>query len=215
MRDIHAQRWHQVVPNFSAKGEQRNQVYEIPDWNGVDVEVRCPEPVILNLVTKDGETLFLASGTVAGYRGRLVGAVALEVVCTAPYAIRLDQKKRWFEVVDPEPAVVVVDRPGEKAVEDIVRVELAKYVQKLKDMNAFNEEVEVEELLEDIRAGDLEFEEESMVIDNFGLGYTEMEEEILISEPELPFGEQDAPEPGAPAPADKTAPDQPAAVPTT
>lgn len=204
MRIIHAENFRFYVPQAS-EGERRSCIIPIGGLAGVTCEVRCPSSAVLNGITKNGETVCLAVGVVCEFDGRLEGFSALEVVASEAFAYCIRQKGRWLEIPDPVPVAVAADEPTNKPIADLVRQELQKYLARHEMDTALSSDVSVEELLEDIQSGDLDFEDEP---DPFGLGYEERLKEFQAAADALPPAEQPKP---AEAPA--AAPNAPAAEP--
>lgn len=211
---INAREWERVQPDGT--GEKRSLLMEIEGEAGVEIEVRCGHPVELNAISDTGHSVFLAWGQHCKFAGKLIGFRAVEVVTDQPFCIRSAVKNKWFEKPDPKRVTVLVDNPADKPVEDLIREALLKQLTALRLDGMFKDDAEVEELIDDLQNGDLDFEEEP---DPFGLGA--IEEPDDEEEPELPLGEPGAPPAPpagpsgpAPAPASGTPPVPPAAVST-
>lgn len=174
MRTIDASFWTNTIPQ--GDGEQRSLLLPI-EKDGVvwEMEVRSAEPVIVNLINKDGETVFLDSGQHVEFVGRVKGFSAFEILASSPFSHRSNVKGRWFETVDPTRLTVEIDESAKKPIADLVRAELQKYLARRSMDSELGSDVSVEELLDDLENGDLEFETEE---DPFGLGYAELHPEV-------------------------------------
>lgn len=175
MRKFTASEFRHYVPEGA--GERRNTFIELGEFarNHVCAEFRCASPIVVSGVDEDGQTVFLGDGKVVYLDGVFDGFKALEVNADAPYCYWFRVKGRWFEVPDPVPMAVKVDEPATKPIADLVRQELQKYLARRNMDSELATDVSVEELLDDLENGDLEFEEEP---DPFGLGYEERLQEF-------------------------------------
>lgn len=207
MRKISAADFRHYVP--AGEGERRNTFIELGQFmrNHVTAEFRCASPLVVSGVDEDGQTVFLGDGKIVYLDGVLDGFVSIEVNADAPYCYWIRAKGRWLEVPDPVPAAVKVDEPANKPIADLVRQELQKYLARRSMDQELATDVSVEELLDDLENGDLEFEEEP---DPFGLGYeerlAEFQEAHRAKEGELPMeGSHPAQQP-KPAPEPANAP---------
>lgn len=193
MKRIVAGEWEFYTPE--GKGEQRSVLLDLNGWDGVEIDIRSSSPVELRTITDKGNTLFLDWGQTISFSGKLVGFAALEVVANNPFAFRARKKAKFLEVPDPKRLVVAVDESSAKPMQDLVRQELLKYLGRASAMGALKDDVSVEELLDDIESGDLDFEAEPEM---FGIGHAEMPP----LEPEAPAQPVPAPAASSSAPPD-------------
>lgn len=175
----------------------------------VNLELRSHAPMEASLIAYTGELLPIASGTHIKYRQKVVGYVGVDVVTSATFAYRCNFSRRWFEQLDPTPVSVTVDQPANPLVE-AMREELHKYLRRKELDETFKDDVSVEELLDDLENGDLEFEQEP---DPFGLGYEERLAEY--EEARRAAQEADNAQPAAQPPGEAGAPAGPANAPET
>lgn len=165
MKKLDAREWNNHV--IGGQGEQRSVQLPLKNaTSGVDISIRCPAWCVVNGITLEGETVPLAAGMMPTYRGKLIGFGAIEVVTDKDFSYRLLQKTRWFETPDPTPVVAPIDERADKPIEDMIKEGIAKQLHRWKLDNVFADDVEVEELLDDLQNGELEFEEEE---DHYGL----------------------------------------------
>lgn len=198
---LNAAEWQFHSP--AGSGETRSLLSALKGVTGVNLEIRSEKPVSLNAITADGTVLPLAVGQFCRFNGRLEGFVAIEVICDAPIAFKALEKVAWWEVPDPTKITVDSDEKALSPTQHMIRDELRKYVSRLEADKLLADDVSVEELLDDIEAGDHEFEAEP---DPFGLGY---EEPDLFPDEEEP-AQESAPKPEPEKPAEKQEPTPPA-----
>lgn len=167
--------------------EKRSCLIELEPLVGVTVEVRSSDPVELRAITALGQTVFLDWGQRISFAGKLEGFKALEIVAQAPFSYYVKAKEGWLEKPDPKSYVVEIDESANKPMADLVKAELRKYLGRLAAENALASDVDVEELMDDLDNGDLEFEAEP---DPFGLGYAETQDMEPV-EPGLPLSGAD------------------------
>lgn len=203
MRKLIAKDFRHYVPE--GEGERRNTYIELGEYmrNHITAEFRCANELVVSGVDEDGQTVYLGSGRIVYLDGVLDGFVSVEVNADAPYCYWVRAKGRWLEVPDPIPVAVKIDEPVNKPIADLVRQELHKYLARRSMDSELATDVSVEELLDDLEHGDLEFEEEP---DQFGLGYEERLEEFVAAkaekkaqEGELPLEGSDPAQPVKPA----------------
>lgn len=177
MRKFTAAHFQHHVPESKDGEELRSNQIVLGDFarTMVAFEVRCQDPVTVNLIDSDGQTVFFDHGRVVSFDGTLDGFVSVEVISARAFCYWFRGKNRWLEVPDPTPAAVAIDEPVNKPLADLVRAELQKYLARQQLDSAFASDVSVEELLDDLENGDLEFESEP---DPFGLGYEERLQEF-------------------------------------
>lgn len=186
MQTLNAEHWEQHVPEVEEgkEGDVRSCRFVIPAENAITFEVRSSEVVTLNAVTKDGLTLFLDRGSVILFSAKMVGFAFFEVLCKIEFMYRSTMRSRWFEIPDQTRLTVDIDESASKPLADMIREEVLRlYGQE--QLNQVMSDMSLEELIDDIQNGDLDFEEEP---DPFGLGAVEMEEVRTDrpAEPSLP-----------------------------
>lgn len=169
---------------------------------GVEIEVRCASPVEINGITDSGETILLAWGQFALFKGRLLGFSGLEVVATENFSIRLASKTKWLEIPDPVPVVIHAEHSAQQPLQDAIREELTRWMGRESAKQFLKDDADIDELLDDVFNGDLEFEEE----DHHGLPSMRGFEEEDEPEPEAP----QEPITSSPRPADNQAAPKPA-----
>lgn len=179
LQKFNAADWQHYVPKSENNEDIRSCLIPLqhpsegPDTS-VHVELRSSTPMTLNAITQDGETLFLASGQVISFQGKLTGFTSVEIVTNSPFSHRMTETRNWLEKADPTRHVVEIDESAKKPIEDLIRHEMKKMLHKMKNENIFATDESVEELANDFVNGDLEFDEPGDP-DPFGLGYEEME----------------------------------------
>ncbi|WNK12883.1 MAG: hypothetical protein [Microvirus sp.] len=181
LQKLRASDWQFYSPKGS--GEKRNCQIDLKGVSGVSCEIRCDFPAELKAITTDGHTLLLGWGQVVSFTGRLEGFAALEIVSEKPFAFRASVNGAWFEVPDQTKLTIDHDEKASTPVENLVRNELKRVLGQMAARDLFASDVALEELLEDIDKGDLDFEAEE---DPFGLGFEEPEEETIPTPPKKP-----------------------------
>lgn len=197
MRRIIASDFRHYIPEGA--GERRNTYIELGQFlkNQITAEFRCASEVVVSAVDADGQTVFLGEGKIVYLDGVFDGFVSLEVNANAAYCYWIRTKGRFLEVPDPIPAAVTLDQPVDKPIADLVAEHVRKYLAAKELDSSFQTDEAVEELIDDIQQGDLDFEAEP---DPFGLGYEErlreFEAETAQQAPQA--GAQGAPDPSGP-----------------
>lgn len=202
LKTLNAAEWSTHVlgdGDASYKSGDRRSIHLDGQWKqghdgGLEIEVRCPTPVEVNGITETGETVLLAWGQFAHFKGRLLGFAGLEVVATENFAIRLASKTKYLEIPDPVPTVIISEGSASQPLQDAIRQELMKWAGRESAKNFLKTDADINELLDDVFNGDLEFEEE----DHHGLPHMrgfEEEEAPEDDEVEGDPDEQNTPEP--------------------
>lgn len=135
----------------------------------VNLEVRSPEPVMVNVVTADGEIIPLEHGMIVRWSGKLEECSAVEVVASTSFWFLCQKQGGWFETVDPTPIQVELKTTQEDIIRTMIDERLRRY-QIEQNLQRDLTEDEKDELVLDIVHGDLEFDDTP---DQFGLGYEE------------------------------------------
>lgn len=143
-----------------------SHLIELKNGDLVEVEVRCQKGAVLNVVTMDGQIVFLDQGSAIRFFGRLSGFAALEVATGEEFSYRC-RLRRYDEPIDPTPVQITVSQTIDP-VQLAIREEMKRYLARLETDKLLADDASVEELMDDIESGDLEFEPEA---DPWGLGY--------------------------------------------
>lgn len=169
LKSIDVSEWIWYSPKQGDSTELRSCLIKVDGRNGLEVDARSPENLVLNGVTADGQYLYLDSGNVVSFHGRLVGFAALEIVCSAEITYRIRQKGKWLEKADPTKVVIESDE-AHSPMKDMFREELRKFARAMALEGIFKDDESVMELYEDFLEGDVGEDPEP---DEFGLGHTE------------------------------------------
>lgn len=187
-----ADQWRVHTPE--GDGEKRQAFIELKGVEAVDVEIRSDTPVTLRAVAEAGHSVFLGWGQIVSFNGRLQGFAALEVETDTPFSYRCDAKAGWLEKVDPTPMVVSLEQKASSPIDQLVRQELQRMLGQMQARDMFKSDEALEEFLDDIENGDLDFEAEP---DPYGLGFQEQDlMPVEEAEPEPPQAEAPPPAPG-------------------
>lgn len=192
-----ASEWQHYIPQ-QENGETRNIRLELEPTGSIDIEILSAKPVTLNLISTDGETLYVKSGNHVHVQMKYSGFFALEIVADGLFSYKTRSKLRWYEKLDPTPLAIAADTPAKQPLLDLMRAELAAYMARRDIADELRDEVSVEELMADIESGDLDFEDD---VDEFGLSALDMQ-------PVEPVYD----DPGTPPPHEPKAPQAPAAA---
>ena len=196
LRKLNSADWQHYIPQVDKEGEVKSIVLELPLVSSLELEVLSATGVTVNLITADGETLFLDSGQRVSVQLKLTGFRGLEILASGLFSYRSSAKARWFERLDPTPMAVVAEQPARQPILDMLRTELNAYMARKELDEELRSEVSVDELIEDIESGDLDFEPD---IDEFGLPSLDMqyEEPVFDDQATPPPQEQTPPQAGA------------------
>lgn len=158
------------------EGELRSQLISLGHFqkNHVSFEFRCRDELTVELIDSDGQSVFWDRGRVVKFDGSLDGFEGVRVESATAFCYWFRGKGRWLEVPDPVPMSIDVDEPANKPTADLIREELRRYMARKNMDSELATDVGVEELLDDLEHGDLEFDDEP---DMFGLSAAEMHEE--------------------------------------
>lgn len=144
-------------------------LFNLGDAKRLEFEARSSHLLVLNAVSPDGETVFLSRGNVVHHEGRLDGFQALEIVTPGSFATRSSFKRAsWLEKNDPEPITVIIEQPA-----DPVKAEIRRQVAAQMRRHYTLRGGTVDELIDDVENGDLEFEDEQL---EMFTDYEEMDE---------------------------------------
>lgn len=144
----------------------------------MDIYVRCPNPVDLNVVMDDGQIMLLESGKIVRWSGRTsAGITAVEIVGDIGFWY-LCQKAPLFEFNDGVPLKVEIATTEADVLKVMIEDRLRRYTAAM-ELNRELTEEEKDYLILDIANGDLEFDEKP---DEFGLGYAERLDEYIAKQ---------------------------------
>lgn len=173
---MNAQEWVWYTPE-----EPESFIFGAKDVRFLEFEVRSTQDVQVNLVTLDGQTLHIDQDRIVRFKGRVDGFGGIEVVAETAFAVKSNvSRSRWKEIVDPTPARLIVKEPADPVKAEIAR-QLREYIAK-REMAEQIGSLSVEDLMDDLENGDLEFEDE---FEDDSTPYEELE----------PFDDEDEPEP--------------------
>lgn len=184
MKNIIAKEWQL----FESKEEGlRSCLLPMEGVNAWTLDIRCPSPVTLNAVMEDGRTLYLDWGCVISFSAKMDGFAAFEVLSEKPFMFRSTARTRWYEIPDETKLVVDIDESATKPIADMIKEEVLKMYGREQAASIMSD-LSLEELLDDIENGDLDFEEEP---DPFGLGHEERMEAFLQRQEEREEAQQE------------------------